>query len=137
MPSPWLLVAAVALWGLLLVPASAGDVPAPTIPKGKGEQCVADTDFMRRNHMDLLTHQRDDTVRRGMRGAKFSLNGCVECHAVADSACRPVTSADPKHFCRACHDYAAVRVDCFDCHASRPEPKMRAAATGATKAGRR
>jgi len=32
----------------------------------------------------------------------------------------PVTVDDPQHFCRTCHDYAAVRPDCFQCHASRP-----------------
>ena len=38
---------------------------------------------MRRNHMELLKHQRDDTVRSGIRGAKYSLKDCVGCHAGA------------------------------------------------------
>lgn len=95
-------------------------VPAP--PKGKGNKCVADTEFMRRNHMTMLNHQRDDTVHDGIRTKQFSLKECIACHAVAGADARPVTIASPKHFCRGCHDYAAVKMDCFDCHASRPEP---------------
>ena len=40
---------------------------------------------------------------------------------------KPVAYSDPKHFCRTCHSYAAVRVDCFECHASRPDEKAKAA----------
>lgn len=94
-------------------------VPAP--PKGKGESCVADTDFMRRYHMTVLNHQRDDTVHEGIRTKQFSLKECIECHAVNGPDARPVTVQSPQHFCRSCHDYAAVKIDCFECHASRPE----------------
>lgn len=96
-------------------------IPAPA--KGKGEQCVADTDFMRRYHMTVLNHQRDDTVHEGIRTKQFSLKGCIACHAVDGPDGKPVTVESPKHFCRECHDYAAVTMDCFQCHASRPDPK--------------
>ncbi|VAX01155.1 hypothetical protein MNBD_GAMMA20-1967 [hydrothermal vent metagenome] len=97
--------------------------PLPDIPKAiKGEQCVEDTGFMRRNHMALLEHQRDDTVQRGIRSKKHSLKHCFTCHVVKDDDGQPVTAADPRHFCRACHDYAAVQVDCWQCHVSTPEP---------------
>ena len=96
-------------------------VPGPVIPAGRGEVCVEDTEFMRRNHMNLLMHQRDDTMVEGIRGGKHSLKDCVECHAVAGADQLAVTAASPKHFCRSCHDYVAVQIDCFDCHASRPE----------------
>ncbi|MHA1164856.1 MAG: Hdr-like menaquinol oxidoreductase cytochrome c subunit [Alphaproteobacteria bacterium] len=95
-------------------------IPAP--PKGKGDKCVADTAFMRRYHMTMLDHQRDDTVHEGIRTKQFSLKECIACHAVNGPDARPVTIKSPKHFCRSCHDYAAVKVDCFECHASRPEP---------------
>lgn len=98
-----------------------GGVPMPDIPKGQGEQCVADTDFMRRNHMDLLDHQRDETVIEGLRDEAFSLKDCISCHAVIGPDAKAVTVDNPKHFCRACHDYAAVSIDCFQCHASRPD----------------
>lgn len=97
-------------------------VPLPVIPRGQGDNCVADTQFMRRNHMTVLRHQRDETMREGIRGKQYSLKECVACHAVMGPDAMPVTVDSPKHFCRSCHDYAAVNIDCFTCHASRPEP---------------
>jgi hypothetical protein len=94
---------------------------APVIPEASGEQCVADTALMRRDHMKFLTHQRDETVRDGVRTERFSLKGCIDCHAVNGPDAKPVTAESPDHFCRVCHDYAAVRIDCFECHASRPQ----------------
>ena len=93
----------------------------PVIPMGRGDACVEDTDFMRRNHMELLKHQRDETVLDGVRSEQYSLMECLDCHAVAGLDAKPVTFTDPSHFCRSCHDYAAVSIDCFQCHASRPE----------------
>jgi hypothetical protein len=93
-------------------------VPHP--PKGRGEHCVADTDFMRRNHMTMMKHQRDKTVHQGVRGEPFSIASCVSCHAVKGVDGQPVSYESPMHFCRSCHDYAAVSIDCFECHASRP-----------------
>jgi [DsrC]-trisulfide reductase subunit J len=93
----------------------------PVIPMGQGDSCVEDTDFMRRNHMDLLQHQRDETMKEGIRGKPYSLKECLSCHAVNGPDAIPVTVSSPKHFCRSCHDYAAVSIDCFQCHASRPE----------------
>ena len=93
----------------------------PVIPMGRGDACVEDTDFMRRNHMELLKHQRDETVLDGERSEQYSLKECLDCHAVAGPDAKPVTFTDSSHFCRSCHDYAAVSIDCFQCHASRPE----------------
>ena len=122
---PVLLMAIVALLlgaGLLLygtqvaaqgAQAAASRVTQPVIEKARGGQCVEDPALMRRTHMELLRHQRDDTVRGGIRGAKASLKGCVECHAGAST--HSVAKA-PNDFCVACHEYAAVRLDCFECH---------------------
>ena len=98
-----------------------GRVPVPVIPLGQGEKCVEDTDFMRRNHMSLLNHQRDKTMHEGIRSKQHSLRECISCHAVTGPDAMPVTVSSPRHFCRSCHDYAAVNIDCFQCHASRPE----------------
>ncbi len=98
-----------------------GRVPMPRIPKALGEHCVADTGFMRRNHMTLLRHERDDTLHLGVRRAEFALPRCLACHAVTGADGTPVSYADPRHFCRTCHAYAAVSVDCFECHSSLPE----------------
>jgi cytochrome c553 len=101
--------------------ANNGRVPMPVIPLGKGDQCVEDTEFMRRNHMNLLMHQRDETMHEGIREKQHSLKECISCHAVQGEDAVPVTVSSPQHFCRSCHDYAAVKIDCFQCHASRPE----------------
>ena len=101
---------------------------APKPARGKGDKCVADTDFMRRNHMNMLLHQRDGTVHEGLRTKRFSLKECITCHAVKGDDGQPVKISDPKHFCRTCHDFVAVHIDCFECHASRPDPKAKKSA---------
>jgi [DsrC]-trisulfide reductase subunit J len=94
--------------------------PVPHPAKGKAEHCVADTDFMRKNHMNMLLHHRTEAVHLGVRTPQYDLNGCVTCHAVAGSDGRPVSFESDQHFCKSCHSYAAVSIDCFECHASRP-----------------
>ncbi|MGO9007495.1 MAG: hypothetical protein ACLQIQ_12480 [Beijerinckiaceae bacterium] len=108
-----------------------GRTPMPHPPRGKGEHCVADTAFMRRNHMNMLLHHRTEEVRLGVRTEQYDLNRCVSCHAVLGTDGKPVTYANSKHFCRSCHDYAAVSLDCFECHASRPAEPSKMAATSA------
>lgn len=104
--------------------AGEGRTPQPVIvPAKAGTHCVADPEFMRRNHPDLLKHQRDDTVRQGVRGAAFSLKACVQCHASRET--NSVARA-PTDFCVSCHSYAAVKIDCFQCHASQPQGKVTA-----------
>jgi|PlaIllAssembly_1097288.scaffolds.fasta_scaffold380885_2 hypothetical protein len=97
--------------------ADASRVPKPVIEPARGQACVADPAFMRRNHMQLLKHQRDETVHLGVRDARASLKGCIECHASSSSG--SVAQA-PGDFCVSCHSFAAVKIDCFECHASRP-----------------
>lgn len=113
-------LAALAL--MLMLPAHA-EVPAPKIPKGKGDKCVEETPFMRRNHMEVILHQRDKTVHDGIRTKQHSLKGCLNCHAVNDASGQPVAVTDPRHFCTVCHSYASVSIDCFECHSSKPEPQ--------------
>ena len=105
----------------LAAEAESNGVPMPVIPAGKGDSCVEDTDFMRKNHMDMLKHQRDETMLRGVRTKQYSLVECINCHVVSGPGSEAVSASDPQHFCRACHDYTAVNIDCFQCHASRPE----------------
>lgn len=102
-----------------LMPVLAAD--GPVIPKAaKGDACVADTEFMRRNHMELILHQRDETVIEGIRGKPFSLVDCVNCHASSDESGNAVRIDSEGQFCESCHTYAAVRIDCFSCHAAVP-----------------
>lgn len=97
------------------------DQSGPVIPKGKGEQCVADTAFMRRNHMDLLIHQRDETVIEGIRQKPFSLVECVDCHAGKGADGQALRVDAEGQFCQSCHAYVAVKIDCFSCHAAVPD----------------
>ena len=97
-------------------------VPAPIINiPTDAEACIRPTDFMRRNHMHLLTHKRDKTVRQGIRTKDASLSACVDCHAdkKADGSFIPVNA--PGQFCSTCHEYTAVKLDCFECHRTTPD----------------
>lgn len=86
----------------------------------KLDACVEPTEYMRRNHMELIEHQQDVTVYGGIRGTKHSLAGCVECHVGYEGG-QPVPIDDPGQFCAACHEYTAVKLNCFDCHATIPD----------------
>jgi len=77
-----------------------------------GKTCVAPVEEMRRNHMRMLTHQRDRTVHQGERKTRFALKDCIECHAGRETG--SVLGKDG--FCSSCHAYASVRLDCFECH---------------------
>jgi hypothetical protein len=105
--------------------AGASRVALPTIKIEKGEACVAPTGEMRRNHMKYLLHQRDETVHQGLREPRFSLKQCVDCHA--DRATGSVLGENG--FCASCHAYAAVKLDCFECHT--PQRQSRAAGQAA------
>ncbi|MEJ2591084.1 MAG: sulfur reduction protein DsrJ [Candidatus Thiodiazotropha sp.] len=85
------------------------------------DSCVAPTEIMRRNHMDYLKHERDETVREGIRGGKFSLVECVNCHASTDEKGQPIPVTDKGEFCQSCHSYVAVELPCFQCHRTTPQ----------------
>jgi hypothetical protein len=121
MLASWFKSAALGLMVALLplAQASAGEVPKPVIQKGEGDKCVEDTDYMRRNHMKVLNHHRDKTVHEGIRTKQHSLKGCIDCHATPNAAGQK-TVLGKDHFCQSCHSYAAVSVDCFQCHSSKP-----------------
>ena len=104
-------------------------VPLPVIEAGAGERCVEDTAFMRRNHMELLLHQRDRTVHEGIRTTQHSLANCVTCHA--DPKTGRVTGSKDA-FCEGCHRYAGVTLDCFECHTDKASAAVAAAAPAAS-----
>lgn len=103
-------------------------VPTPELTRGKGEQCVEPNDVMRRDHMRFLEHQRDDTVHQGIRATKHSLVGCIDCHAQRETSGEAIPVNAPGQFCESCHTYAAVKMDCFECHATVPDAKTRTGA---------
>ena len=92
----------------------AGRVPKPVVKIERPGACVEPTAVIRRDHMKLLVHQRDRTLRQGIRGERHSLKECVECHASAATG----SVLGPEGFCESCHRYASVSIDCFECHAS-------------------
>ena len=82
--------------------------------------CVAPEAEMRRNHMEYILHQRDETMHEGIRTRKYSLEECINCHAVKDDDGKYVRVEDERHFCATCHTYASVHIDCFQCHSDVP-----------------
>ena len=113
-----LLVLFALLAWLGLGPAHAA-APKPIVEKAlKGEQCVEPTEYMRRNHMKVLDGHRDKTVHEGIRTKQYSLKECINCHASQKTG--SVTAAKD-NFCVSCHSYASVKIDCFDCHSSKPQ----------------
>jgi hypothetical protein len=112
--------------GLLLgLPAAlkADDSLLPVIPEAhsrvsEAQGCVEPVEEMRRNHMEYILHQRDETMHRGIRTRQYSLAECINCH-VSDASDAP-RYGNKTHFCSSCHTYAAVSIDCFQCHADRP-----------------
>lgn len=119
----WLRLAVLmAVAALMAVPSmqAAAGVDLPRLERGKGEKCVEETQLMRRNHMDFLKHHRDETLRKGIRTTRHSLKQCVECHASEKTGS---VAASKEDFCAACHSYASVKLDCWDCHATKPGKK--------------
>ncbi len=120
--------------GFILVSTSAllgtavADTPFPTVhlPADESLKCIQPADEMRRNHMNYIMHQRDITVHDGIRTEPDSLSGCIDCHVEprVESSGKEGEIASFKsneHFCTSCHQYAAVQIDCFQCHADRPQ----------------
>jgi len=98
------------------VAADGGRTVKPAIEIANPGHCIAPADEMRRNHPDMLKHQRDRTLRSGIRGEPASLNACIECHASKKTGS---VLGSNESFCQGCHAYAAVKLDCFECHQPR------------------
>ncbi len=80
-------------------------------------KCVESKEFMISEHMKLLNEWRDWVVRDGdgvytsSTGKTYNMslqNTCMKCHS------------NKTKFCDECHNYAAVKPYCWDCHI---EPK--------------
>lgn len=110
--------AGVAVFAIVGIAALADGMPE--LPRGKGETCVEPLELMRRSHMDFLNHERDLTVRNGIRGRKHSLVGCLACHTQRDSRGDFIRIDAPGQFCSTCHEFTGVKIDCFECHAAAP-----------------
>ena len=98
----------------------AGDGVEGSAKADKLDACVAPTAFMRRNHFELIKHQRDITVHEGIRKTDHSLAGCIDCHVRKDGQGAHVPVNTPGEFCAGCHQFAGASLDCFTCHATKP-----------------
>lgn len=76
--------------------------------------------YMRKNHMDALKHKRDETMYKGIRTEKHSLNACIDCHVPESHNGEVLRHTDQEHFCTTCHTYVAAKLDCFECHVDHP-----------------
>jgi [DsrC]-trisulfide reductase subunit J len=121
-----LIVRFVLLWALLIGGATLAQAQErssllPNVPKATGEPHPEGNEFWRKNHPDMLRHDRNLTVRDGEREIGASLKSCFQCHTATDDQGTVLTSQSPNHFCSACHQYVAVKIDCFVCHRSTPD----------------
>jgi hypothetical protein len=108
----------------------AGRVAKPNIVIEKGDKCVAPVEVMRREHMNMLKHQRDLTMHQGIRTKQHSLKGCIDCHANSRNGS---VIGNRDNFCQSCHAYVAVKLDCFECHANKPEATVAKSETNGAK----
>ncbi|MDE2089766.1 MAG: Hdr-like menaquinol oxidoreductase cytochrome c subunit [Gammaproteobacteria bacterium] len=122
---------ALGLFFTLLFAAAAGHalaadrVPVPLIPKAKSGPCVRDPVWMRRNHMTLLLHKREEIVHEGLANSKDRLERCINCHASTTADGKPIPIDQPGQFCYNCHKYAGVKIDCFSCHSALPSKPLK------------
>ncbi len=103
------------------------DIPAPKQNYDEETLCVEPVEVMRKQHFEFVLDHRDQTVIDGIRTKKHSLNECIDCHITANQQGNYARYSEDTHFCASCHQYAAVNIDCFQCHADRPEEAIRKA----------
>ena len=103
------------------------DIPAPKQKYNEETLCVEPVEVMRKQHFEFVLEHRDKTVIDGIRTKKHSLNECINCHITANAQGEFARYSDETHFCASCHQFAAVNIDCFQCHADRPEEAIRKA----------
>ena len=108
---------------MLLSTTTLAETPFPTIhePTDESLKCIQPEDEMRRNHMNYILHERDETVHEGVRDEPGSLAACIDCHVEPNDKGEIAGIDTNEHFCTACHEYASVQIDCFQCHADRPQ----------------
>ena len=117
----------IALTAALLLPMVVqADSLLPELPKAKQKyseetQCVESVATMRKDHMSYIMHQRDETLRKGVRTKQHSLKECIDCHNAPAEDGKVARAEENEHFCSTCHVYTAVQIDCFSCHSDKPQ----------------
>ncbi len=103
------------------------DIPPPKQNYNEETRCVEPVETMRKQHFEFVLNHRDKTVIDGIRTKQHSLNECINCHITANTAGEYARYSEDTHFCASCHKFTAVNIDCFQCHADRPEEAIRKA----------
>lgn len=89
--------------------------PNPALPVN-ARQCVAPVEYMKTSHMRLLLDWREQVVRQG--GREFTaFNGQHYNMSLTSTCLEQCHTSGKAEFCDRCHNYAAVSVPCWDCHA--------------------
>jgi len=101
------------------------DIPPPKKNYDEETLCVEPVGIMRKQHFEFVLDHRDKTVIDGIRTKKHSLIECIDCHITANAQGEFARYSQDTHFCASCHQYTAVNIDCFQCHADRPEEAIR------------
>ena len=97
------------------------DIPPPKENYNDVTLCVEPVEIMRKKHFDFILDHRDKTVVEGIRTKQYSLTGCIDCHITPNTKGEYARYSEETHFCASCHQFTAVNIDCFQCHADRPE----------------
>lgn len=92
-------------------------VPQPQVAATE-KQCVETTEYMKENHMVLLSKWRERVVRNGIRTYVAS-NGKEYDDISLSGTCLSNCHPNKAEFCDQCHNYAKVAPNCWDCHTSR------------------
>ncbi len=103
------------------------DIPPPKANYNDETRCVEPVEIMRKRHFEFILDHRDHTVIEGIRTTQHSLNGCIDCHITPNAQGNYARYSEDTHFCASCHQFAAVNIDCFQCHSDRPEEAIRKA----------
>lgn len=101
------------------------DIPPPKGKYNEETLCVEPVEIMRKQHFEFILDHRDRTVIQGIRTKQYSLTGCIDCHITPDAQGKYARYSEKTHFCADCHQFTAVTIDCFQCHADRPEEAIR------------
>lgn len=103
------------------LPFSDRSYPEPETHYSATQECVEPVEEMRKNHMNYILHQRDETMHEGIRTRQYALEECVNCHAAKDEQGEYISINAENQFCASCHTYTATSIDCFQCHATKPD----------------
>jgi hypothetical protein len=100
---------------------SRAELKQPELIYPEGEtNCIAEKEYIKANHMDILNRWRDSVVRENVRftvinGEKVEMSlskTCMRCHSNKET------------FCDRCHNYLGVDPYCWNCHIAPKEVRQ-------------